>query len=353
VKVRIDPNIRFADIVHAARIRNASDIHLAACRQAVARVDGTLTPLPEGLFDAEELWSVAAGLMSDSKRAEFDRVGDVSMAIDFGDGGRARMHVLRTGGEAVLAIRLLDREPPTMEQLNLPAVVRSLGQRERGLVVLAGPTGCGKSTTLAAIVGDINRDSPRRIVTFEDPIEYRHDNLSSFISQREIGIDAPTIQQALVGALRADPDVLIVGEVRDAIAMHTVLMAAETGHLVFVTLHTGTASETVQRIVDMFDGAQQAQARSALAESLVAVVCQRLVKGALAGRRAVAEILIATPALKSMIRQSKTHLIPNAIVTGRRHGMQTFAQHAAQLAADGEISLDAARRFEDACSTAA
>ncbi len=353
MKVRIDPNIRFADIVHAARIRNASDIHLAAGRQAVARVDGTLTPLPEGLLDADELWSVAAGLMSDSKRAEFDRVGDVSMTIDFGDGGRARMHVLRTGGEAALAIRLLDREPPTMEQLNLPAVVRSLGQRERGLVVLAGPTGCGKSTTLAAIVGDINRDSPRRIVTLEDPIEYRHDNLSSFISQREIGIDAPTIQQALIGALRADPDVLIVGEVRDAIAMHTVLMAAETGHLVFVTLHTGTASETVQRIVDMFDGAQQAQARAALAESLVAVVCQRLVKGALAGRRAVAEILIATPALKSMIRQSKTHLIPNAIVTGRRHGMQTFAQHAAQLAADGEISLDAARRVEDTCSTAA
>ncbi len=206
---------------------------------------------------------------------------------------------------------------------------------------------------MAAIVGDINRGYPRRIVTLEDPIEYRHCNRSSFISQREIGLDAPTIQQALVGALRADPDVLVVGEVRDAIAMHTVLMAAETGHLVFVTLHTGTASETVERIVDMFDGARQAQARVALAETLVAVVCQRLVKGAVAGRRAVAEILIATPALKSIIRQSKTHLIPNAIVTGRRHGMQTFAQHAAQLAADGEISLDTARRFEDARTTAA
>jgi twitching motility protein PilT len=353
MKARIDPSIRFADIVHAARVSNASDLHLAAGQQAVARVDGTLTPLSQTRFDADELWSVVVGLMSDSNRAEFERTGDVSMSFEFADGGRARMHVLRTGGEPVLAVRLLDREPPALERLNLPAIVGSLGQRERGLVVLAGPTGCGKSTTLAAIVGDINRDYPRRIVTLEDPIEYRHHNRSSFISQREIGLDAPTIQQALVGALRADPDVLVVGEVRDAIAMHTVMTAAETGHLVFVTLHTGTASETVERIVDMFDGAQQAQARAALAETLVAVVCQRLIKGVVAGRRAVAEILIATPALKNMIRQSKTHLIPNAIVTGRRHGMQTFAHHAAQLAADGEISLEAARRFEDARSTAA
>jgi twitching motility protein PilT len=353
MKARIDPGIRFADIMHAARVRKASDLHLAAGQPAVARVDGTLTPLSEGLFDSDELWSVAAGLMSDCKRTEFERSGDVSTSIDFGDGGRARMHVLRTGGEPVLAVRLLDREPPPLEHLNLPAVVSSLGQRERGLVVLAGPTGCGKSTTMAAIVGDINRGYPRRIVTLEDPIEYRHYNRSAFISQREIGLDAPTIQQALVGALRADPDVLVVGEVRDASAMHTVLMAAETGHLVFVTLHTGTASETIERIVDMFDGARQAQARVALAETLVAVVCQRLVKGVVAGRRAVAEILIATPALKSIIRQSKTHLIPNAIVAGRRHGMQTFAQHAAQLAAEGEISLDTARRFEDARTTAA
>jgi twitching motility protein PilT len=294
-----------------------------------------------------------AGLMSDSHRTEFELSGDVSTSIDFGDGGRARVHVLRSGGEPVLAIRLLDLEPPALEDLNLPTVVSSLGERERGLVVFAGPTGCGKSTTMAAIVGAINRGYPRRIVTLEDPIEYRHRNIRSFISQREIGLDAPTIQQALIGALRADPDVLVVGEVRDAIAMQTVLMAAETGHLVLVTLHTGTASETVDRVVDMFDGSQQGQARAALAETLVAVLCQRLVKGAVTGRRAVAEILIATPALKSMIRQSKTHLIPNAIVTGRRHGMQSFAQHAAQLAADGEISLDSARRFEDARTTAA
>jgi twitching motility protein PilT len=353
MKARIDPGIRFADIMHAARVRNASDLHIAAGYPAVARVEGSLTPLPEGLFDADELRSVAAGLMSESNRTEFERTGDVSMSIDFDDGGRARMHVLRTGGEPVLAVRLLDREPPALERLNLPVVVGSFRERERGLVVLAGPTGCGKSTTMAAIVGDINRGYPRRIVTLEDPIEYRHYNHNSFISQREIGLDAPTIQQALVGALRADPDVLVVGEVRNTTAMHTVLMAAETGHLVFVTLHTGTASETVERIVDMFDGVEQSQARAALAETLVAVVCQRLVKGAVAGRRAVAEILIATPALKSMIRQSKTHLIQNAIATGRRHGMQTFAQHAGQLAANGEISLDTAARFEDARTTAA
>ncbi len=170
MKARIDPGIRFADIVHAARIGNASDLHLAAGRQAVARVNGMLTPLSETRFDADELWSVVVGLMSDANRAEFERIGDVSMSFDFADGGRARMHVLRTGGEPVLAVRLLDREPPALEQLNLPSVVGSLGRRERGLVVLAGPTGCGKSTTLAAIVGDMNRDYPRRIVTLEDPI---------------------------------------------------------------------------------------------------------------------------------------------------------------------------------------
>ncbi|HEY1428261.1 MAG TPA: ATPase, T2SS/T4P/T4SS family, partial [Candidatus Tumulicola sp.] len=210
----------------------------------------------------------------------------------------------------------------------------------------------GKTTTLYAALSRIN-GVERNIITVEDPIEYEIVSRESFVTQREIGCDAPSLEAALIGALRADPDVLVVGEVRDAKSMRAVLTAAETGHLVLATLHTGTASETVERVTDMFDGPMQARARIALAETLIAVVCQRLVKRPNAGRRAVVEMLVATPAVRSIIRQSKTHLLRNTIATGRQHGMQTFAQHAQELLACGEISAAVAARFIESSMAAA
>jgi twitching motility protein PilT len=348
----VDPSVRFADVIHSARIRKASDVHIAGGIPVVFRIDGALESV-ETTFDRAEVDTLLTGLCSESSSNAFERCGDVTISISLGDGARMRAHLFRSNADPVIAIRLLDRRPPSLEALDMPPVVRSFLSRSHGLIVMAGPTGCGKSTTLAAMVAHINSAVAKRIVTIEDPIEYRHRNERSFVSQREIGVDATTLEAALIGALRADPDVLVVGEARDATSMRPMLMAAETGHLVLATLHTGTAAETADRIVDAFDSSFQAQARTTLAETLIGIVCQRLVRRPVTGRRAVVEVLVATPAVKSLIRQSKTHMLTNAIATGRRYGMQTFAQHAEELVFSGEISPEEAQAFNPPAINAA
>ncbi len=259
-----------------------------------------------------------------------------------------RAHAFGTSAGCALAIRLLHETVPTLDSLHLPEVVRTLAAQDRGLIIISGPTGSGKSTSLAALVGEINTSGARRIVTIEDPIEYRFKSARSLITQREIGVDALSFSSAILGALRADPDVIMLGEMRDGETMRAALTAAETGHLVLTTLHTGHAVQTIDRIIDAFSGQEQGQVRAQLAHTLVAVVSQRLLpRKHERGRRAAVEILIVTDAVRAMIRDSRTHLIPNAMATGRHLGMQTLEHHLTELVFGNEVDRDAARRAGD------
>ena len=340
--------IRLTDILRVARRREASDVHLTTGHVPGIRVDGRLESLPGAEIGADEIRLMGTALLDRDAIERIETGSDISGTWSSDDIGVIRVHGYRSRNGIALALRLLRRTIPALEALHLPAVVASFAEKQRGLIVIAGPTGSGKSTTLAGLIDRINATSARRIITIEDPIEYRHVNKESVISQREIGCDAHSYDSALIGALRADPDVIVLGEMRDAGTMRTVLTAAETGHLVITTLHTGDAPQTIDRIVDAFSGTEQPQVRMQLAQALVAVVCQRLVRRAHgAGRRAVAEILIATDGVRNMVREGRTHQLRNAMITGRQQGMQTLEHHLSALISAQEIDRSAALAMSD------
>lgn len=337
--------VTLSDLLRVARRRKASDIHLSPRENPVLRVDGLLEFVDSPALSEADLRSIAATIVGDSEIERIEAGDDISQTF-FDDEGLVRIHLFRVRDGIAVALRLLDRSIPTLESLYLPPVVATLAQRDRGLVIFAGPTGSGKSTSLAAIVDRINVSAARRILTIEDPIEYRHTAKRSSIVQREVGRDVPTFEKALLGALRADPDVIVVGEMRDRETMQATLNAAETGHLVFATLHTGDAVQTVERIVDTFAGAAQAQARAQLSQVLVGIVCQHLVvRSGGRGRRAVAEVLVANDAVRTLIRESRTHLLRNALLTGRSTGMQTLEHHLSDLLAAREITFESAAQI--------
>jgi twitching motility protein PilT len=318
------------DAVRFARSKNASDVHFEAGAPPAVRIDGVLQAVGDRPLAASEVEAVGAELFA--ARPIGPDEGDVSVAWCDDELGTLRGHAFRSLTGIAIAIRLFPRTIPALESLDLPSSVTELGDRPRGLILIAGPTGSGKSTTMASLVDRINTRAAKRIVTIEDPIEYRHRNRRSFVTQREIGRDTPSLDAALRGVLRCDPDVIVVGELRDGDAVRAALTAAETGHLVFATVHTGDAPQTIDRIVDAFEGAASAQVRAQLANVLLGVTCQRLVRRADGkGRRAVVEVMIATEGVRNLIRDGKTHQLANAIATGRQHGMQTLAQHAAEL----------------------
>ncbi len=346
------PHIRLVDVLHVGRQQDASDIHFVPELCPALRVDGELQFLTGSPLSAEDTMEIARALLEPEALARLEAGNDVSATRLTDDRLVLRVYAFRGSQGCTLAIRLLDKRIPTLESLQLPPVVATLAQRDRGLVIFAGPTGSGKSTSLAALIAEINAASARRIITIEDPIEYRYDSLRSLITQREVGRDTPSFAAGLLGTLRADPDVIMLGEMRESATMRAALTAAETGHLVFTTLHTGSAVQTIERITDAFGGAEQAQVRSQLAQSLTAVVCQRLLprkRGP--GRRAAVEVLLVNDAVRAMIRESKTHLIRNAMTTGRQLGMQTLEHHLSELVLGSEIDRDSARRvserFED------
>jgi twitching motility protein PilT len=326
------------DAVRFARSRNASDLHLEAGTPPVIRIDGTLQAIDAPALASSEVEAIAAELLgSNAGRA---MLADVSAAWCDADFGTLRGHVYRSCSGTTIAIRLFPRAVPTLETLDLPQSVGELAERPHGLVLVAGPTGSGKSTTLAAIVDRINARSAKRIVTIEDPIEYRHVNRRSFVTQREVGRDVASLTAALHGALRSDPDVIVVGELRDPSAIRGALTAAETGHLVLTTIHTGDAPQTVDRLAGAFEGTEASQVRAQLAGVLLGVTCQRLVRrSGGSGRRAVVEVMIGTDGVRNLIRDGKTHQLANAIATGRQHGMQTMAQHAAELLRERSIDV--------------
>ena len=340
--------VRLSEVLSIARVRNASDVHLRDGVPPVLRVDGTLEVQSTLVPGIDELRAVTSSLLDAAALDKLERTGDATVTRDFGEHGPIRVHAYRALSGTSLAIRLLAQGVPSLDSLALPPAVAAFVDRPHGLVIFAGPTGSGKSTALAALIDRMNRTKSRHVVTIEDPIEYRHQTNHCLNKQREIGRDVPTFAQAIYGALRCDPDVILVGEMRDPQTVHAALNAAETGHLVLTTLHTGDAPQTVDRIVGIFEGDTQDQIRLQLAQTLIGVVCMRLIRRASGpGRRPAVEVLVANDAVRNLIRDGKTHQLRNIIATGRQSGMQTLEAHLSDLVGQREISLDAARAVTD------
>lgn len=331
------------DFLRRAMELSASDIHLSGGHPPTYRVNGGL--VMEGLAPSEtdiETW--VNHMLTSSQKSVLESEGQVDFAYTLSGMGRFRFNTFRTQGQTVFAIRIIPSTIPSFESLRLPSLMKKLAQLPQGLVLVTGPTGSGKSTTLATLVNDINMTQEKHVITLEDPIEYVHQHRQSIIHQREIGTDAISFASALRAALRQDPDVILVGELRDLETVRTAVTASETGHLVLSTLHTGDAVQTIDRLVDMFPGDQQGQIRSQLAGVLQSVVSQRLLPSVdERSRVALTEVLVNTPAVANLIRTQKTHQLKSVMQTSRQVGMQTFAMAARDRLQNSEISQTVAQ----------
>jgi twitching motility protein PilT len=333
-----------AGLLRISRDRGASDLHLSVGVPPVVRIDGDLRRLPLPDLSAEDTRTLACSALNDVQRRAFESGEDVDLALLVEDLGRCRCNVFRQKGAVGAVFRLIPHAIRSIEDLRLPPVVAWLADRPRGLVLVTGSTGSGKSTTLAAMVDRINATRPVHILTIEDPIEFVHHHKSAVVNQRELRSDTPSFPRALRAALREDPDVVLIGELRDLETMEAALTIAETGHLTLATLHTNSAAQTVTRLVDAFPAHQQAQVRTQLSLVLEGIVCQVLVREAGgAGRIPALEVLVATPAIRHLIRDDKVHQIYGAMQTGQdRAGMQTMNQSLARLIERRLISRDVA-----------
>src|SRR3989344_8280915 len=332
------------DILKSAVQKGASDIHLVIGQPPMTRVDGMLQPMKDfPALTADESRRVIFSLLSDYQRSRFEQEWelDFSVAVDNVSRFRANILLEKKGVEAVL--RVISSKIPTPEELQLPSVITDLANLPRGLVLVTGPTGSGKSTTLACLINLINEKHKGHILTVEDPIEFVYENKNCVIRQRELGQQTKSFAAALKHALRQDPDVVLIGEMRDLETIAAALTVAETGHLVFGTLHTTDAAQTVDRIIDVFPAHQQQQVRTQLSNSLKAVIGQTLLPRAGGkGRVAAREIMLVTPAIANLIREGKTHQIYGAIDTGARVGMVSLDKSLSDLARKGVISTDEA-----------
>lgn len=319
-----------------------SDIHLTVGLPPVFRVDGVLQPQGTEVLTDRDVEEIARSLTTPAQMDELAAVGEIDFAVSYGDTARMRCNVFKQMGHTALVMRLLPMRIPTAEELQLPEVIINQADKPRGLVLVTGPTGSGKSSTLAALLDHINRTKQKHIITLENPIEYVHQRDKCVINQREIEKDTDSFAAGLRAALRQDPDVILVGEMRDLETISTAITAAETGHLVFGTLHTKGAAGAVDRIIDSFPANQQEQIRIQLAEVLECVICQTLLPVTGGGRQAVFEILVGTPAVRSLIRQSKTFQIPSAMQTGKKMGMRLLDDSLMELVKAGKITRDVA-----------
>lgn len=337
--------LQLNDLLRQARIQRASDVHLVPEIAATMRIDGDLRALDCAAVPAEDIDAIISVCFDERACTQLRSTGDVSVTHSDPDAGSVRMHAYSVSGHYALAIRMLAETIPTLDELGLPGVVGSFCEKRHGLLIFSGPTGSGKSTAMAAFVDRINRTSARHIVTIEDPIEYRHSSNKSVISQREIGSDLVSFSDGLMGALRSDPDIILVGEMRDRATITAALAAAETGHLVLATLHTGSAPEAIDRIAGVFSAGMQEQIRIQIAQSLAGVICLRLiVRRSGLGRCSAAEVLIANDAVRSLIREHKPHQLRNIIATARPAGMQTLESALTDLLLRAEITHEEALR---------
>lgn len=326
--------------------KKASDLHLQVGLPPMLRIDGSLVAVSgaDPLTDEAVETLIFAILDEDQKQILLkDKEFDFSFA--FGDMGRFRVNAFHERGNLAAALRLIPNEILTIEQLGLPPVVTKFADYPRGLVLVTGPTGSGKSTSLAALVHKINMERAAHIITIEDPIEYTHRSNKSVIVQREVHYDTYSFSAALRSALREDPDVVLIGEMRDLETIASAITIAETGHLVFATLHTNSAAQSIDRMIDVFPPHQQPQIRAQLSNILMAICSQRLIPAIGGGRIAAAEILTVTPAVRNIIREGKTHQMDAVIQTGAEFGMQSMDKTLAKLVHEGSITYDEARNF--------
>ena len=336
------------DLLRVGAESGASDVHITAEAIPLMRVDGDLVAIPGHPDVLSDSWVRAAafGLMNSGQRAEFDERHEVDLAFAVEGVGRLRVNVFQQLGSIAIALRFIPERVFTLEQLGAPAIARDLALRPRGLVLLTGPTGSGKSTTLTAMVDIINSTRPVHIVTIEDPIEFHHTSKRALIHQREVGSDTNSFAEALRRVLRQDPDVILVGELRDPESIMTALSAAETGHLVLSTLHTQGAAKSVNRIVDVFPADQQHQIRTQLGDTLQGVISQTLLPRAQSGGRIIAtEVLVNNPAVANLIREGQVAQLYTAMQAGANDGMHTLDQDLRRLVGEGTIAAAVARTF--------
>lgn len=326
-------------ILASAMTKNTSDIILTAGRPPMLRVNGSLTPDGTTQLTNKDVQQLVYSVISEEQKAEFEQHSELDLAIEFPDSGRFRVNVFRQMGSIGAALRPIMTHIPTLEALYLPQVVQDFCKLPSGLVCVTGPTGSGKSTTLAAMINYINTNRACHIITVEDPIEFVHQHKLSVIEQREVGRDTETYSAALKYVLRQCPDVILIGEMRDLETIAAAITIAETGHLVFATLHTQSAAKTIDRIIDVFPPYQQQQIRAQLATTLKGVISQNLLpKQDGSGRVAAREIMVVNSAIANLIREGKVYQIPTAIQTGTALGMISMDQSLAQLKNDGLIS---------------
>jgi twitching motility protein PilT len=339
-------SIDFADIVLAALERGASDIHVTAGAPPSLRIRGQLTALPDApVLGSLETREIVYSILSDSQRQQFEAHHQVDFSWSIPRVARMRVNAYMQRGAVSAAFRMTPSTIESLEKLGMPPSVKAMAGLPRGIVLVTGPTGSGKTTTLAAVLDEINQTRDDHILTIEDPIEVLHQHKRCLVNQRELGADAPSFAEALRAALRQDPDVILVGEMRDLETISTALTAAETGHLVLATLHTQDAPQTVDRIIDVFPPHQQQHVRVMLSVALQGIVAQQLLPTADgSGRVAAVEILVPTPAVRNLIREGKTHQIYSAIQTGAEYGMQTMDTALAELVRAGRITRDLAQR---------
>ncbi len=326
--------------------KKASDLHLQVGLPPMLRVDGKLVSVSGAdLLSDEAVETLIFAILDEDQKQILLKDKEFDFSFAFGDLGRFRVNAFHERGNLAAALRLIPNEILSIEQLGLPPIVSKFADYPRGLVLVTGPTGSGKSTTLAAMIHKINMERAEHIITIEDPIEYTHRSKRSVIVQREVHYDTYSFSAALRSALREDPDVVLIGEMRDLETIASAITIAETGHLVFATLHTNSAAQSIDRMIDVFPPHQQPQIRSQLSNILMAIVSQRLIPAIGGGRIAAAEILIATPAVRNIIREGKTHQLEAVIQTGSEFGMQSMDKTLVQLVHNGSISYDDARQF--------
>jgi twitching motility protein PilT len=318
----------------------ASDLHISVGQPPVIRLHGRMRKLDAKVLDSDDTTALMKSITPDRCQQELQEKGGADFAIEFTDGVRFRCAIFKQKGTIGMVLRRIPNQFLTFEQIGMPDAVRSLIVQPRGLLLVTGPTGSGKTTSLASMVNFINQNYDRHVITMEDPIEYYHKHNKCTVNQREIGVDVPDFPEAIRRALRMDPDIMLVGEMRDLATIHAAIEAAETGHVVFATLHTPGAASTINRIVDVFPKDQQDQIRTQLSTALIGVLSQGLLPRKPDGLVAAYEMMVVTPAIRNLIRENKTYRIDSSIQTGRKHGMFLLDESLFKLWKDGVVEKE-------------
>lgn len=327
-------------LLSAAIKQGASDLHITVGQPPVLRLHGRMQKLKTKVLEHEDTMGLMKSITPDRCQQEFQETGSTDFGFAFGDAARFRVSVFRQRGKVAMVLRQIPVDLFTMDQLKLPEVFKKMILRPRGLVLVTGPTGSGKSTSLAAMIDYLNENVDHHIITIEDPIEFQHNHKKSTINQREVGVDVTSFAEAIRRALRQDPDVILVGELRDLETIEAAITAAETGHVVFGTLHTSSAAGTINRIIDVFPTNQQEQIRTQLASSIIGILSQQLLKKIGGGRVAAHEVLVVTSGIANLIRENKIFRITSQIQTGAKFGMKLLDDHIFQLWKEGLVTKE-------------